>query len=222
MAFDDSQPPAGRRHLKEKKPPKGKEARQPRKVTPRYLENAALYYLQRYSSSSANLRRILATKVWRSTQAHDTNPDEGAEIIEDIITRFLHSGLLDDRAYAEAKAATFHRRGTSARGIRSKLAAKGVSPEIIECALETLHVETPEPEHAAAITLARRRRFGPFHKPAATNREKTEDGEAKKRRRMKELAAMARAGFSYELARLVIDATDLQTLEETLDQKKFI
>jgi len=220
MAFDDSKRPAAPRHLKGKKPPKEKGARQPRKVTPRYLENAALYYLQRYSSSAANLRRILTAKVWRSTQAHDTDPDEGAEIIEDIITRFLRSGLLDDSAYAEAKAAAFHRRGTSARGIRAKLATKGVTPEIIAHALESLRDETPEPEHAAAIALARRRRFGPFRKPTATNREKTEDGEAKKRRRVKELATMARAGFSYDLARLVIDATDLQTLEETLDQKK--
>ncbi|MBT4769062.1 MAG: hypothetical protein HOO00_00860 [Rhodospirillaceae bacterium] len=100
-------------------------------------------------------------------------------------------------------------------------AAKGVASEIIERALESLRIETPEPEHAAAIALARRRRFGPFRKTATTEREETEDGEAKKRRRMKELAAMARAGFSYELARLVIDATDLQTLEETLEQKNF-
>jgi len=200
---------------------KDKKPRQPRKVTPRYLENAALYYLQRYSSSAANLRRILTAKVWRSAQAHDTDAEEGAGIIEDIIARFLRSGLLDDRAYAEAKAAALHRRGTSARGIRAKLAAKGIAPETIDHALETLHDETPQPEHAAAITLARRRRFGPFRKPATTKREETEDGEAKKRRRMKELAAMARAGFSYELAQIVIDAADPQTLEETLDHKKF-
>ena len=44
--------------------------KQQKPVTAQYLENAALYYLQRFASSSANLRRVLMGKVERSARAH--------------------------------------------------------------------------------------------------------------------------------------------------------
>lgn len=112
-------------------------------VTAQYLENAALYYLQRFASSSANLRRVLMGKVERSARAHGTDREEGAALVEALIERYLRSGLLDDKAYAEAKAASLHRRGTSTRGIRGKLALKGLETDHIDAALETVDEETP-------------------------------------------------------------------------------
>ncbi len=46
----------------------------PRKATPKYLRNSALYYLGRYAASSGHLRRLLQVKVTRSARAHDTDP----------------------------------------------------------------------------------------------------------------------------------------------------
>jgi len=174
----------------------------PRKATPKSLENAALYYLERFASSAANLRRVLMRRVERSARAHGTDRAEGAAAVDDIVRRFEASGLLDDRAYAAARAGTLHRRGGSARKIRASLMQKGVAPDDIEAALESLRDEADEPELAAAVALARRRRLGPF-RPAA-------DREG---RREKDLAALARAGFAYETARQVIEAADIEALE---------
>src|SRR5260370_17156146 len=80
-----------------RKPPK---RRLPRQATASYLENAALHYLERFSSSTANLRRVLMRKVARSARTHGTDPAEGAGLVEAIIVRYLQSGLLDDAAYA--------------------------------------------------------------------------------------------------------------------------
>ncbi|WP_158046986.1 regulatory protein RecX [Skermanella pratensis] len=175
---------------------------QPKPVTAQYLENAALYYLQRFSSSSANLRRVLMGKVERSARAHGTDRAEGAALVEALIERYQRSGLLDDKAYAEAKAASLHRRGTSTRAIRGKLSLKGVGGDEIAAALESVDEETPgDTELAAAVALARRRRLGPFRRIA---REEHRD---------KDMAALGRAGFGYQIARRVVDAEDPDAIQ---------
>jgi regulatory protein len=177
--------------------------KQQKPVTAQYLENAALHYLQRFASSSANLRRVLMGKVERSARAHGTDREEGAAMVEALVERYLRSGLLDDKAYAEAKAASLHRRGTSTRGIRGKLSMKGLESDQIDAALETVDEETPgDTELAAAIALARRRRLGPFR---ISGRAEHRD---------KDLAALGRAGFGYQTARRVVDAEDPDNIED--------
>lgn len=177
--------------------------RGPRKVTAAYLEKAALHYLERFASSEADLRRVLMAKVERSARAHATDRAEGATLVEALITRLRRSGLLDDRGYAEAKAASLHRRGLSSRAIRHRLAAHGITPELVDHALETLSDGPAEARDlAAAAAYARRRRLGPY-RPA----------ESRSTNRARDLAALGRAGFSYDVARQVIDAADVETLE---------
>lgn len=71
--------------------------RQQKPVTAQYLENAALYYLQRFASSSANLRRVLMGKVERSARAHGTDRSEGAALVEALIERYQRSGCWTTR-----------------------------------------------------------------------------------------------------------------------------
>lgn len=183
------------------KSPRKKSA--PRKVTAKSLENAAVYYLQRFASSSANLRRVLMRRVERSARFHGTDRDEGVGMVDGLIRRFTENGLLDDRAYAEMLAGSRHRHGASIRSIFAKLKQKGLDAELIRAALAALADETNEPELAAALTLARRRRLGPFR--PKSGRDALRD---------KDLAALARAGFGYDTALKVIDAATAQELEE--------
>lgn len=176
--------------------------RLPRQATAAHLENAALHYLERFSSSSANLRRVLLRKVARSARVHGTDPAEGAGLVEAIIARYLQSGLLDDAAYAAQKAASLRRRGTSLYGIRGKLALKGVDAELISATLERLDDGEGSGDLAAACALARRRRLGPYRPRRA---------QAEHRR--KDLAALARAGFSLDVARRVLAAADVAAVE---------
>lgn len=99
------------------------------------------------------------------------------------------------------------RRGVSTRVIRETLAAKGVSRETTAAALERLAAdESGSLDRRAAVTLAKRRRLGPFRL--------AEDRAA---RRDKDLATLGRAGFDYETARFVIDAEDVDSLLTDLD-----
>ena len=138
-------------------------ARAPRKATPQSLENAALFYQQRFASSAVNLRGVLMRRVERSVRFHGTDRDEGRAAVDALVDRFQASGLLDDGAYAESRAVTLHRRGVPARGIRARLVEKGVASDHIEAALIGLAETGVNSDWAAAVNLARRRRLGPYH-----------------------------------------------------------
>src|SRR5258708_29466139 len=103
----------------------GRKSAAPRKITASLLDNVALHYLERFASSAANLRRVLMRWVQRAAEHHGSDPAEGAVLVEALILRFQQSGLLDDRRYAEAKAASLHRRGGARRAPSAPLAPRG-------------------------------------------------------------------------------------------------
>lgn len=156
------------------------------------MENAALYYLQRYASSAENLRRVLGRKIKRSCAFHGDDPAPFAGLVDDLIARYTASGLLDDQSFARARVTSLRRQGLSARAIAAKLQPKGLSPRQIAAALAMVDGEAEEPDLAAAVAYARRKKLGPF-------RTRPQDPK-------KELAAMARAGFDFETARRALDA----------------
>lgn len=206
MTDDDQTEAAGRTKAGRASPQGQRPRRGPRRATPDYLERAALFYLERYASSSENLRRVLRRKVERSARAHGTDREAGFAAVDALVARFARSGLVDDRRYAEGKAASLHRRGGSARAIRAALAAKGVPAEEIDAAMAALRDTAADPELAAACAFARRRRLGPWRRP-----------EDRAEMWSKDLAALGRGGFGYETARRVLQAETPEELEAECD-----
>ena len=188
---------------------RGKRRRAPKKATAERLRKAALSYVDRYAPTEAQLRRILTARVERSARLHGTDPEEGRRTIDDLIAGFRQAGLLDDAHYAEAKAASLLRRGTSLRGIAAHLRSRGVSAEIVAAALKQLDETSSDPELLAAVAYARKRRLGPYRSPADRAVQAERD-----------LAALGRRGFSLEAARQVLalaDADEVETLVRQLD-----
>ena len=188
---------------KSTKKPTGR--RIPRKINPARLERIALAYLERYASSTENLRRVLMRRVKRSAEHHDTDPEDGAVMVDELLRRYQEVGLLDDDAYARMRTTSLHRRGASKRLIRVQLASKGVESAIIGKALEALAAEHENADLAAACRYARRRRLGPW---------RTRDRDDSRER---DLAALARQGFSYDVARRVIENENRESLEDSLE-----
>ena len=182
---------------------KPRKQRAPKKITEKYLKNSALYYLQRYASSSANLKSVLMRRVRRSSSHHGTSVEEGAELLDGVVARLEELGLLNDAAFAEAQATSLHRRGNSRRAIRMKLFQKGFGEEDIDAAIGALEGEFENVEIAAAAVSARKRRLGPYR-----------DEEARKEFYEKDLAALARAGFSYDIAKQVVETESIEELED--------
>jgi regulatory protein len=172
-------------------------------LTMAVLEGAAAAYLGRYASSAENLRRVLMRRVAKAARDDDTAAEEGRALVEALIARYVRAGLVDDGRYAEAKAAGLARGGASRFQIRGRLMQKGVARDQIDRAVATLDERGEGSETTAACALMRRKRLGPYRRAA--------DRAAFSR---KDLAALARAGFAIDLARRLLRAADVETLEQ--------
>ena len=172
------------------------------------LENWALAYLARYASSTENLRRVLKRRARRRLGLADRDGIRAADaLIDALVARYGDAQLLDDAAYAAGRARRDLTRGRSLAQIKSGLAAKGVGGEAAEAAIAALCEGTTDPELAAAIAFARRRRLGPFHGDPPGDPQT---------RRQRELAAFARAGFSRGSAEAVLACPDPEAVAALL------
>ena len=147
------------------------------------LHEAALRHLARYATTGAGLLRVLNRRVDRWARAVQAEPEAMAQAraaARAEIARLTKAGLLDDAAFATMRAQSLTRAGKSRRGIAAHLAV-----DLAQAALP----DDPEAELAAAVTLARKRRIGPFGAAAPDPVQQ-----------QRALAAFARAGFSQDMA----------------------
>ncbi|MCK6418265.1 MAG: RecX family transcriptional regulator [Alphaproteobacteria bacterium] len=183
------------------KPPASGRKKIPKKITPSYLHNAGLYYLQRYAASAAQFRKVLVRKAQRSCAHHkDQDLEACRAMIEEIVQKFLQSGLLNDDLYLRGMVITLRRQGRSKSMIVQKLMHKGLSAAAIESALHAADEEQNadlDGEYRAALLFARKKKLGLNTEP---------------QHQMKDLQKMARAGFSYDIARKVLRTENLEEL----------
>lgn len=193
----------------------GRKRRQPGSAGPApsrvRLHDAALAYLGRFAATEAGLLRVLDRRIdrWaRAAEAEGTlDPGSVAEArnaAREVAGALARSGVVDDAAFAGARARSLTRAGRSRLAVGAHLAAKGVPPDVAKAALPD-----PGTELAAALAYASRRRLGPFRAGGA------DDG-----RHRKELGALARAGFPQPVAQqaLRMDPEEAKALVLRLKQ----
>jgi regulatory protein len=172
-------------------------SRNPTLPTEEDLEKAAIRYLERFSSSVAGVRRVLARRL-RRAGAEDDEGGGAKAAIEAVIAKLVRLGLLDDARYAEFRAGSLARRGASLFTVRRDLKTRGIPGSLVDAAVTHLKDEaggtSDRADRLAAQALARRRRIGPFRQDAVRAQYRDRD-----------LAVLGRAGFALEIARSVID-----------------
>jgi regulatory protein len=155
------------------------------------LHQAALTHLARYATTRAGLLAVLDRRIarWLRAAGNDETTAEQAHsaraAARRVADRMVELGLVNDAAFAENRARSLTRAGRSRRAVAAHLAARGIDSETAQTALP----DNPEAELAAALAQARRRRLGPFRTAPPDPA-----------RLQKELAALARAGFSRDTA----------------------
>lgn len=190
----------------------GKTSRPIKIPTAARLANIALYYLSRFAASEASLRRVLQNRIRRAALrdavfAADHAKHEQLRLdIETIIAKHRKTGALNDALYAESKTSSLRRAGKSRRVIQQKLKIKGIDSQIIDRALtakdDDAGMDSETSDLKAAHILAKRKKLGPYRV-----------GESDADRTRKDMAAMARAGFSLATVRKVLGAT-LEDIED--------
>jgi len=181
----------------------GRRTRKPPAITPAALDDAAVRYLGRYAACADGVRRVLRRRVERAVRLGDADREAGLAEVEAAIGRLVAAGLIDDRSFAVTRAAAMHRRGMPLGRIRERLRCAGLTAEDVATGVAAVAETAADPDWAAAVAFARRRRFGPF----AAAEESPE-------RQTHTLAAFARAGFSYPVARRILEARTPDDLDD--------
>ena len=147
-------------------------------LTEKRLQNIALYYLERFDASSEKLRQTLKRRIQRQKMAGIPVHPETNAWIERILEKMKELGYINDERYAENAVRRLSESGKSTRFIRQKLSAEGISEDVLEKYL------SDEDELTRATTFAHKKHLGQDYQ--------------------KDLAKLARAGFSYEIAQQVL------------------
>ena len=169
--------------------------KRPRKVTKDRLRNIALHHIQRYATSSHNLKQVLERRVMKAACPNETDLRAARTWIDEVVDALVRSGVVDDHRYAEGKTLSMLRRGQSPAKVRSYLRSKGLASDAIDDALGHAEETLGDADFLAAQAYAARRRMGTYRQTEATPDN-----------RQKELAALGRAGFRYDVARRIVDA----------------
>jgi len=176
----------------------------PRAPDPAALREAALAHLARFGTTEHGLRQVLTRRIRRWAQraaAAGLDEHEAARTIAalmpaiaDIVADMARLGAVNDAAFAQSRTRTLTRSGRSGRAIGAHLAARGVSESLRAEALDArAEGFGGDADLMAALVLARKRRIGPFARPGTAPRDAAQD-------RTRAFGAMARAGFSHDIA----------------------
>jgi len=172
------------------------------------LKDLALTYAIRYPGTVGKMRRYLDQKMRDAVAANECQASNARAWVDAVIATLVRIKVLDDAVYAGNRARTLQRRGRALSVIARDLQHKQAEPTAIESAVTELRAESADPDWKAAVNLARKKRLGPFGTALETS-----DRESRMKLRQKQLATLARSGFAFDLARRIVDARDVSSLD---------
>ena len=157
------------------------------------IRNFAYSYLEKYSPSKQQLRIYLFKKLIKTKQ-NISSKKEIFNLIDSIITTLVDNKFISDKHYSDIKSKTFLKRGYSLNKIRYSLIKKGIDEKYIKASISKIKEKETDPDFFSAIKLCKKRRIGPI-------REENNRSLFYK----KDIAILARSGFSYELSKKILD-----------------
>tara|TARA_B100000686_G_scaffold328628_1_gene388802 strand:- start:652 stop:1110 length:459 start_codon:yes stop_codon:yes gene_type:complete len=133
-------------------------------------------------------------RVLRSTHYHGTDIGEATVWVDEVVARMREKGFVNDRTFAEGRIKSLLAKGMPLRRVRVELRKKGVSDHVIDEVLDKYEEDLENINFYAALSLAKRRRLGPFS-TILNDRKKRE----------KDMSSLARAGFDLDIITRVMD-----------------
>ena len=157
------------------------------------IRNFAYVYIEKYSPSKQQLRTYLFKKLIK-IQQKISSKKEIFDLIDSVINTLVDQKFLNDKYYSDAKSKVFYRKGYSLNKIRYSLIKKGIDQKYIQDSISIIKENECDPDFFSAIRICRKKRIGP-------NREENNRSLFYK----KDIAILARSGFSYETSKKVLD-----------------
>ena len=146
----------------------------------------AIYYLSKYSSSKKNLEFILKKKIRRLSDEKKIRFHLYNEI-QIIIEKLEKLNLINDQVFVESKIQSLQYQAKSKNYIKQYLLQKGIDKQLIEEQISLFYENNKNLEKENALKFAKKRNL----------LDNDQDYQ-------KKLSKMARAGFSYEIAKEIL------------------
>ena len=146
----------------------------------------AIYYLSKYSSSEKNLEIILKKKIRRLSDDKKIR-FELYNQIKKIVEKLKELKFIDDKIFTESKIQSLLVQAKSKNYIKQYLIKKGISNKLIEKQIYISYSNNHDIEKENALKFAKKRNL--------LNSNETYE---------KKLSKMARAGFSYDIAKEIL------------------
>ena len=146
----------------------------------------AIYYLSKYSSSKKNLEFILKKKIRRLSDEKKIRFHLYNEI-QIIIEKLEKLNLINDQVFVESKIQSLQYQAKSKNYIKQYLLQKGIDKLLIEEQISLFYENNKNLEKENALKFAKKRNL----------LDNDQDYQ-------KKLSKMARAGFSYDIAKEIL------------------
>ena len=206
---DSSQEPQGTDTERGKESKRGKFRRERAPINGEWLKNAGLRYLARFNASEAHFRNVLFNKIKQADSRVSEDRSIHQSWVEEAVCFAKEYGGLDDERLAMGFARSLKRRGLSRGAAQLKMRVKKLEAKHIEQALVASYTVATEdeidPHLYAAARAAKKKRLGPWG-PSDIDYPTLQ----------KQLAKLARRGFSYQIAQQVLKAS-LEEAEEWIE-----
>ena len=146
----------------------------------------AIYYLSKYSSSKKNLEFILKKKIRKLSDEKKIRFKLYNEI-QIIIQKLEKLNLINDQVFVESKIQSLQFQAKSKNYIKQYLLQKGIDKQLIEEQISLFYENNKNLEKENALKFAKKRNL----------LDNDQDYQ-------KKLSKMARAGFSYDIAKEIL------------------
>ena len=146
----------------------------------------AIYYLSKYSSSKKNLEFILKKKIRRLSDEKQIRFHLYNEI-QIIIEKLEKLNLINDQVFVESKIHSLQYQAKSKNYIKQYLLQKGIDKQLIEEQIFLFYENNKNLEKENALKFAKKRNL-------INNNQDYQ----------KKLSKLARAGFSYDIAKEIL------------------
>ena len=146
----------------------------------------AIYYLSKYSSSKKNLEFILKKKIRRLSDEKQIRFHLYNEI-QIIIEKLEKLNLINDQVFVESKIQSLQYQAKSKNYIKQYLLQKGIDKQLIEEQISLFYENNKNLEKENALKFAKKRNL--------INNDQDYQ---------KKLSKLARAGFSYDIAKEIL------------------
>ena len=173
------------------------------------MRKSAMSYLARYEVSVHQFENTMKRKL--SNLKVDANNLDKIKIIRNLKNEMILAKFIDDKRFAETKIRSIRRQGGSERFIYAKLSEKGISNDIIKCAINTVDEDHENAEMIAAITFIKKKNIGIYYKRNLEN--KIDEFELKN----KWYGALSRRGFSLDIVKKVFEIKDVEKADLILE-----